>query len=146
AWLGDNKYDPDGWASWAVLLLPYIEQQAQYAQWDLRYLASTQPPAAYQPQVKTYLCPSRPDPVMSINDFVSPGGGLSDYAACFGTAADGSTSIGAIIPVEKMNKSVAVDASGKEAVIFWQGQLTLLSITDGTSNTLMYGEKHIRPK
>src|SRR5437868_15539340 len=27
AWLGDNSQDPDGWASWAVLILPYIEQQ-----------------------------------------------------------------------------------------------------------------------
>src|SRR5262245_64779 len=26
AWIGDNSLDPDGWATWAVLLLPYLEQ------------------------------------------------------------------------------------------------------------------------
>jgi prepilin-type N-terminal cleavage/methylation domain-containing protein/prepilin-type processing-associated H-X9-DG protein len=145
AWLGDNSLDPDGWATWGVLLLPYIEQSAQYQQWDLRYLASKQPTAAYQQQVKLYHCPGRPDFVLSSGDFVSAGGGLTDYAACFGTDADGSNSNGAIIPTANMNKSTTTDASGNLIVATWRGQLTLLSITDGTSNTLMFGEKHIRP-
>src|SRR5436309_5080401 len=46
AWLGDNTLDPDGWASWAVLLLPYLEQSSLYDLWDLRYPASKQTPAA----------------------------------------------------------------------------------------------------
>src|SRR4249920_807048 len=25
AWVGDNSKDPDGWATWGVLLLPYLE-------------------------------------------------------------------------------------------------------------------------
>src|SRR5437764_11575341 len=33
AWIGDNTYDPDGWASWAVLLLPYVEQENVYKLW-----------------------------------------------------------------------------------------------------------------
>src|SRR4051794_12183719 len=98
AWVGDNSLDPDGWATWGVLLLPYIEQDNLYKLWDLRYPASRQNPAAYQQQVSTYLCPSRPAPVLSIGDFKSPGGGLTDYAACFGTAADFDKSNGAIIP------------------------------------------------
>jgi prepilin-type N-terminal cleavage/methylation domain-containing protein len=141
SWLGDNAYDPDGWASWAVLLLPYLEQNQIYQLWNLVNLASTQPPAAYQQQLPVYLCPSRPPPVLSINDFVPAGGGLSDYAACFGMAADGSTSNGAIIPQAKMASTV----NGPVLKTPWRGQLTMLSITDGTSNTLMFGEKHIRP-
>src|SRR4051812_3934180 len=42
AWIGDNSLDPDGWASWCVLLLPHLEQTAQYNLWDLRYPASKQ--------------------------------------------------------------------------------------------------------
>jgi prepilin-type processing-associated H-X9-DG protein len=95
--------------------------------------------------VKTYLCPSRPTPVLSINDFANPGGGLSDYAACFGTDNNGSNSDGAIIPIARMNNSYTFDASGTPIVVGWRGQLTLMSISDGTSNTLMFGEKHIRP-
>src|SRR5262245_6961841 len=83
AWIGDNSLDPDGWATWGVLLLPYIEQSNVYAYWDLRYQASKQNPAAYQQQIKTYHCPGRPDFVWSIGDFATPGGGLTDYAASF---------------------------------------------------------------
>src|SRR5947207_15419797 len=36
AWIGDNSLDPDGWSSWGVLLLPYLEQDALYKLWDLR--------------------------------------------------------------------------------------------------------------
>src|SRR5262245_14248354 len=64
AWIGDNSLDPDGWATWGVLLLPYLEQDSIYRLWDLRYPASKQAPAAYQQQVKMYLCPSRPPPVL----------------------------------------------------------------------------------
>ena len=52
AWIGDNSRDPDGWATWGVLLLPYLEQDNLYKLWDLRYPASKQVPAAYQQQVK----------------------------------------------------------------------------------------------
>ena len=36
AWIGDNSLDPDGWATWGVLLLPYLEQDNLYKLWDLR--------------------------------------------------------------------------------------------------------------
>jgi prepilin-type N-terminal cleavage/methylation domain-containing protein/prepilin-type processing-associated H-X9-DG protein len=142
AWIGDNSRDPDGWATWGVLLLPFLEQDNIYKLWDLRYPASKQAPAAYQQQVKTYLCPSRPAPVLSVGDFATPGGGLTDYAACFGTEALFDQSNGAVIPV---NGQYGKDASGFVILTQWRGQLNLLSITDGTSNTLMFGEKHIRP-
>jgi prepilin-type N-terminal cleavage/methylation domain-containing protein len=142
AWIGDNSLDPDGWASWAVLLLPYLEQSGQYNLWDLRYQASKQPPAAYQQQLKVLHCPRRQEFVLSVNDFVPAGGGLSDYAACFGPDALVEKSTGAIIPtIPQFGK----DSAGNTIVVNWRGQLTLLSITDGTSNTLMFGEKHIRP-
>src|SRR5688572_5391069 len=51
--------EPDGFAMWSTLLLPYIEQQNQYALWDIKIQTSRQQPAAYQQQIKTYWCPSR---------------------------------------------------------------------------------------
>src|SRR5829696_2469001 len=87
AWIGDNSLDPDGWATWAVLLLPYLEQDNIYRLWDLRYPASKQTPAAFQQQLKTLHCPSRRAFVLSTGDFSPAGGGLTDYAAAFGTAA-----------------------------------------------------------
>ena len=59
AWIGTNATDPDGWATWAVLLLPYLEQDNVYKLWDLRRQASKQTPGAYQQQLKMLHCPSR---------------------------------------------------------------------------------------
>jgi prepilin-type N-terminal cleavage/methylation domain-containing protein/prepilin-type processing-associated H-X9-DG protein len=142
AWIGDNSKDPDGWATWAVLLLPYLEQDNVYKLWDLRYPASKQTPAAYQQQLKLLHCPSRPDFVLSQGDFSAAGGGLTDYAACFGTSALFVNSTGAIIPC---NPPQSLDGSGNPIYTTWRGQLNFLSVTDGTSNTLMFGEKHVRP-
>ena len=146
SWLGDNSLDPDSWASWAVLLLPYVEQANLFKQWDLRYPASKQPPSAYQQQLPVYLCPARINPVLSKNDFVPAGGALGDYGASFGTDAAGSNSNGTIIPVANMNQSLTKDSSGATIVkLPYRGQVKLARITDGTSNTFMFGEKHIRP-
>ena len=142
AFIGDNSDTPNGWATWGALVLPYMEGGNQFAKWDVTRRASLQPIEAYQPQVKTYVCPSRRAPVLSVNDFADPGGSLSDYAANFGTAAEYTRSNGALIPNLPY---VAQDASGEWRVTKWEGQTRLADITDGTSNTALFGEKHVRP-
>lgn len=148
AFIGDNSENDtlNTWPTWAVLILPYIEQQNVLNLWDPRRLVGQQPAAAYQTQVKLYLCPSRPAAVLSVNDFQiadgsRPGGALSDYAASFGTHAAYINSTGAIIPSIPVQGS---DASGP-VLLSWQHQLNFGSVTDGTSNTVMFGEKAIRP-
>src|SRR5262245_46187436 len=68
--------EPDGFLMWAAMLLPYIEQQSLYSQWDPKIQTSRQKPEAYQQQIKTYWCPSRLKQVLSVNDFKTPGGGI----------------------------------------------------------------------
>ena len=48
-------------------------------------------------------------------------------------------------PIPPSMQTFGTDASGATLVLSWRGQLNILSITDGTSNTLMFGEKHVRP-
>src|SRR5262249_43315992 len=65
AYHDSNQFLPPGqirneWVTWAVLVLPYIEQSAQYSKWDItrRYseqpgaIGSTQDPCPYN--IKTY--------------------------------------------------------------------------------------------
>src|SRR5262245_50794714 len=81
----------DNYATWAVLILPYIEQDNVFKQWDnaqLRYYNT--PPEGRQP-VKTFFCPSRRVPMLSVTGdgrsnptYPHTPGGCSDYAACEG--------------------------------------------------------------
>jgi prepilin-type N-terminal cleavage/methylation domain-containing protein/prepilin-type processing-associated H-X9-DG protein len=136
--------EPDGYATWATLLLPFIEQDSVFRLWDLQKQCSRQVPAAYQQQIKTYLCPSRPEPVLSIGDFATPGGGLGDYNPNFGT----------INGVNNFNRNdgpiiealpTVVMSGGFPIVTQWAGRFNITDIADGSSSTLMFGEKHIRP-
>src|SRR5262245_30202090 len=66
--------------TWAVLILPYLEQDNLYKQFNLKLPYSLQAPAAVANNVKTYFCPSHPDGGSKLSTDVPPGG-LSDYAA-----------------------------------------------------------------
>jgi prepilin-type N-terminal cleavage/methylation domain-containing protein len=136
--------NPDGFAMWSTILLPYIEQQDLFMLWDLPHQLSKQKPQAYQAQLPVYLCPSRPSPVLSISDFISPGGGLGDYNPCYGTinGVNAAGADGAII--HPMQVTTMLDSVGV-AITSWRGSTKLADITDGTSTTFLFGEKHIRP-
>jgi prepilin-type N-terminal cleavage/methylation domain-containing protein len=95
---GQGKLPPSrlspGTATWAVLILPYIEEDNLYRQWDLSRIYYDQTPVARQKAVKIYFCHSRrtanTSPMESIfGDTPSWGdgstlfpGALCDYAAC----------------------------------------------------------------
>lgn len=130
-------------ATWAVLILPYLEQQALYNQWDLSRSYYEQIDAARQGRVKTYYCPTRrgPDiePLYSFDgDTPSDGsfggkrfpGALGDYAGCMGTTSMDFDGPGC----ENMDPNGAFE--------FARG-VRFADILDGLSNTLMVGEKHV---
>jgi hypothetical protein len=140
--------EPDGFMMWSALLLPYIEQQSIYNLWDVKIRTSLQVPQAYQAQLKVYWCPSRLKQVLSEKDFVlangtQPGGGIGDYAVCSGTlpGVKNDAADGAFIPPDGM----FVRSGGKTIVDNFRPKLRMANITDGLSNTLFCGEKHIRP-
>ncbi|MFM9118445.1 MAG: DUF1559 domain-containing protein, partial [Planctomycetota bacterium] len=126
AFIGDNSDTPHGWATWAAIILPFIEGGNQYDQWDISRRNIYQPQTAYQTQVKTYLCSSRQAPLLSIGDFATPGGALSDYAASFGTEAQYTSSTGALIP---NYPDVAANASGELRVVKWEGSVRPIKVT-----------------
>ena len=136
--------EPDGFVMWSTLLLPYIEQQSLFSLWDIKIQVSRQQPQAYQQQIKAYWCPSRPKQVLSLNDFKSPGGGTGDYAPCSGTlpGVKNVNADGAFLPaIPTFARSGSFTIVEKYAP-----RMRMANITDGTSNTLFFGEKHIRPR
>src|SRR5437879_6112425 len=58
----------DGWASFFVLIMPYMEQGNVYSNWDLTKRYSQQSVIAQQTPVKSYYCPSRRGPGLSVAD------------------------------------------------------------------------------
>jgi prepilin-type N-terminal cleavage/methylation domain-containing protein len=135
----------DGFATWCVLILPFMEQHAIYEQWDLtkRYYYQ---PATAGTDLETFLCPSRRTPSTTIKggqfrafNINPPGTGPSgrgDYAGCGGamTPSQGFLWDGAMI--RATNVTVA---QGK-----WKHPISTAEIIDGTSNTFLLGEKFVK--
>jgi prepilin-type N-terminal cleavage/methylation domain-containing protein len=98
----DNHALPPSWwadhgASWMVLILPYVEQDPLYRQWDLKKTYYQQSDVARLTQLKIYFCPSRrasdTEPQMSISGDTPPPG-LGPNQNCPGALADYAANIG----------------------------------------------------
>jgi prepilin-type N-terminal cleavage/methylation domain-containing protein len=150
---GDNNQLPpsrlsDLHATWAVLILPYLEQNNLYQQWSLPNTYYDQSAVARTTPVALYFCPSRRssqtagasvagdqnDDIGGLGPHVP--GALGDYAACTGTDnCDGADCTGAY--------NGAFHAA-YDQFLRPLGFVTFASITDGLSNTFFVGEKHVQ--
>jgi prepilin-type N-terminal cleavage/methylation domain-containing protein/prepilin-type processing-associated H-X9-DG protein len=111
--------------SWMVYLLPYIEQGSIYTQFETNppensYFYSA--PGVGSIPIKIYYCPSDPQGVRVLQN--ANAGAMTDYVGITGLDVGDATGIFTGIP--RNNKPVAV---------------RIPMITDGTSNTVMIGER-----
>jgi prepilin-type N-terminal cleavage/methylation domain-containing protein len=136
-------------ASWPVQILPFMEQDNVYQQWNLTENYYAQSAVVRQAQVKSYYCPSRrAPPQVSIDDSPHNGipnsilapGALGDYACSGGTYANNPQ---VDLPACNGAMSVGIPQLVNGLCQSSQSQTSLASITDGTSNTLLIGDKHV---
>jgi prepilin-type N-terminal cleavage/methylation domain-containing protein len=159
--------------SWAVFILPYLEQKALYDKFDLtRQYYNAANAAARMTAVSTYFCPSRttlktstvgdvPDSNNTWSASLEVSGARGDYAACGGDY--GWTNVvwmdgfgwdavwGSPLPV-RANGAMITSNLGyvypmpEPQTQPWHGRLDFADITDGAGNTILVGEKHMNPQ
>lgn len=138
-----------GWATWCVQVLPFVEQANLFERWDLARDYFSQVPDAQRTPVRLFFCPTRRSPeALSVDNRedtcagVFYPGALTDYACSSGDRRsykgflDDKTANGAIIVGDAKVVHGTVTA--------WRSRTNLSSLSDGTSNTILVGEKHVR--
>jgi prepilin-type N-terminal cleavage/methylation domain-containing protein/prepilin-type processing-associated H-X9-DG protein len=158
----------DAYATWPVLIMPYVEQQNLSNLWDIRLGFSQQSFDARETTVKIFFCPTRRGPMTSPdsqggfdNGFL--GGACGDYACCAGDGrnrnvylANGAMITGHVInppppgPQPGINGIDQPNANPPAMplipILSFTGYTNLVEINndDGTAHTFMLGEKHVR--
>ncbi len=129
AWSSSSPVSPGKYYSLLEALLPYIEQDNLYKLLDLtknQYANSNGPASPAAAIVKTYLCPSDPAPTQTTYTT----GGVTYYF--------GANSYGGNAGI----RSFYTDQMTRDGLFFINSSVTLPGISDGTSNTLMFGERN----
>ena len=161
---GPGAAEEGNTATWAVYLLPYLEQQAVFSLWDFTYNPAglgtvagqtyyvlpfeLQAAGAREFKCPVYMCPARRpidaplSPALNaagtaVNNGTSVAssadGAVGDYAACVGTVNDDwwNNAISPFVPDGAFR--LGPENRG----------IRLSQITDGTSNTVLIGDKHV---
>ena len=137
----------DGYATWAVLLAPFITSESVLKQWDVEQSYFAQKEEIRQASLIQYFCPARArtETLSVAGDLDRTGthfaGALGDYAA---VAGDGSAdhdwtsdkANGPLIMAELLERK-----DGR--IVKWQSQTNLANLKRGASIVLLVGEKHV---
>src|SRR5262245_37464262 len=149
--LGDN------WPTWAVLILPHLEQDNLYRLWDLHYRYYVQPAAAGA-ELPVYQCPSARRPAGGVTpgesrafggqNYTGPSGGGA-YAICGGSnyvlPSDWNGAGYRAWYTDRATYLNPAQVSAYESWTSWRYMINFQRITDGTSSTLLAGEKYVPP-
>jgi prepilin-type N-terminal cleavage/methylation domain-containing protein/prepilin-type processing-associated H-X9-DG protein len=169
-----GRIDASGGLTWAVLLLPNIEQDNFYRQWNVNQWYYAHPAGVRQTQVKTYYCPSRrsasttlisiqgetPDTIGSWTQTQISGsnpddmdngsphwyGALGDYASCDGNNLGGAfnTTDADGAVILAATTTYVNTTTFPRTIKSFSSKVRFMTILNGLSNTIFIGEKHVR--
>ncbi len=156
-------------ASWMVRILPFVERGAIYDRWDVEGKWYEQPQEVLRDVVPFYLCPSRRSPgdALGMRNIGGNSGGtlpcgcpmppvdgsgadvlgaLGDYAGNLGDLSPGAMGLptdfyhgGNGTGILVASRSRCIDGRPSS----WIDRITHAQVSDGLSNTILVGEKHI---
>jgi len=140
----------DYYYTWLVEILPYMEQGPLHSQWNFKVNYPTQNATARETNVSAYFCPSRRTSTDSAvanetmdGTTTATTGACADYACCSGnnnTDYWNETTA----PQNGVFRLLDGFSSGTSTSATMKG-VKFGDISDGTSNTVMAGEKHVPP-
>jgi prepilin-type N-terminal cleavage/methylation domain-containing protein/prepilin-type processing-associated H-X9-DG protein len=146
----------DAYASWPILVAPYIEAQNLSNLWNVTQIFQRQTnDLARTTTLKVFFCPSRRQPMTSPPDQNGVDGedgnghhegACGDYACCDGDGKDRNTkdANGAMISPDVIDPNVGDDNPYPHPILSFRSRTGFASITDGLSSTFLIGEKHVR--
>ncbi len=124
---------------WSALLLPFMEQTNLYDQIDLKKKYKDQTTATQQASIAGYVCPSRHqqgDLTTTVQGINEDNGAVWDYATVSGPSGDNSI-------IRQLNKEKGMIVVAKGNKDQYTSQTNFASVTDGLTNTIMIGERHV---
>lgn len=159
-WIGDpdRGFDKNQPGGWVYNLLPYLEEESlrdlgkgvtdTAAKRD-RLMQLTEVP------LRVLICPSRRNVVAvppkdwwaPINANAAKRVAKSDYAACTGDPTTMDLTAGPSSLADGLDPAYAwPDVSKVNGIVYLRSEIAVASITDGTSNTYLFGEKYLKPE
>jgi prepilin-type N-terminal cleavage/methylation domain-containing protein/prepilin-type processing-associated H-X9-DG protein len=137
-------------ATWFVVILPYMEQNNLYMQWNLANNYYEQTPLVQNAFVKPYVCPARRNTQQPSTEYEISSIGVPDSLLHPGTQGDYACNGGQYahspivdLPLCRGAMDCAnYQVNSSDQVVSTQSQIALKDITDGTSTTFLVGEKH----
>ena len=141
-----SAHDGLNGAGWGTMILPYMDQANLYQQFDSKLAIEDPANAAFlDNRIATFRCPSDPQPdTWEIEEEGNPGNVLAtlpiaNYLGVFGTEElDGCENALGVYPVASNGQCQG------DGVFYHNSATQILKLTDGTSNTLMLGERITR--
>jgi prepilin-type N-terminal cleavage/methylation domain-containing protein len=146
---GRIRPNPGDYPRYALMhqLLPYIEQDNLWQLWDHVFYTSNErdpaspsgtlfgPNAFVKKKVQTLICPSNPNAAIHVSEPFSGAVGNYFLTSYYGSAGTRSYPRG-------FNAGRPTLLDFRDGVFDQNVRYRLAEITDGTSNTLMFGERH----